>query len=97
MNKEEYKYKPQTIEEIKVRDDAKDSSIILKGVLFLTGFFLLGLFIGDFFFGQTYLTPEIIGGICGFLMGSALTTIVQGHFSKKMNLQKDKDKVGEQK
>ena len=79
-----------TIEEIKVRDAAKDSSRVIWGVLTLCGIFLGGLFIGDLFFDKNYMTPEIIHSIGGFLVGSCLVSIVTSFFqARAMNQLRD--------
>lgn len=71
-----------TLEEIKLRDEAKDTTLLTRGILLILGAFLTGLFIGDFFFKTDYLTPEIIHTVFGFI-GGVLTMIVNSHFQKK--------------
>lgn len=86
-----------TLEEIKVRDAAKDSSRVINGVLILCGGFIGGLFAGDLFFEKNYMTPEIIHSIGGFLIGSCLTAIVTSFFqARAMNQLKESLKKQEE-
>ena len=81
---------PLSLDEIKVRDAAKDSSTVIWGVFALCALFLGGLFIGDIAFGKNYLTPEIIHSVLSFLVGSCLTAIVTSFFqARAMNQLKE--------
>lgn len=81
---------PLTLEEIKVRDAAKDSSTVIWGVFILCFLFLLGLFVGDIAFGKNYMTPEIVHSVLSFLIGSCLTAIVTSFFqARAMNQLKE--------
>ena len=46
---------PLSIEEIRIKDQARDSTIITLGILFIFGGTLIGLFIGDLFFNKNIL------------------------------------------
>ncbi len=71
------------LEEIQVRDDAKDRTLILWGILVLAGAYLAGLLIGDLFYGKSFLTPEINHTIIGFIFG-VMTTLATAIAGKKM-------------
>lgn len=75
--------KQHEIDLLNTKDDNRDSSITLWGVLLLCGLFIVGLFVGEFAFNKKYLTPELIHSLGGFLLGSALMCIVQGLFQKQ--------------
>ena len=83
-NKTEAEQINKTLEEIKLKDEAKDTSSIIRGVFLISGGFLLGLFIGDFWFSKDYLTAEIIHTVIGFILGSCLSPIITSFFGKKI-------------
>ena len=61
--------KERTLEEIRIKDQARDSTIITLGILIIFGVILTGLFIGDLFFGKAYLTEALIHTIVAFPAG----------------------------
>ena len=80
--------KQHEIDLLNTKDDNRDSSITLWGVLILCGLFIVGLFVGEFGYNKNYLTPELIHSLGGFLLGSALMCIVQGLFQKQVGKSK---------
>ena len=61
--------RPISIEEIRIKDQARDSTIITLGILIIFGGTLLLLFVGDLFFGKKYLTEALIHTIVAFPAG----------------------------
>lgn len=59
----------QTLEEIRLRDRARDSTIISCGILFVFGGIIALLFVGDFAFGKDYITEALIHTIIAFPAG----------------------------
>ncbi|MCY4584387.1 MAG: hypothetical protein OXE50_16575 [Chloroflexi bacterium] len=74
----------ERLDEIQVKDDAKDRTLILWGILVLAGLYLLGLLIGDLFYDKNFLTPEINHTIIGFIFG-VMTTLATAIAGKKMS------------
>ena len=77
-----------TLEEIRLKDQARDSTIITSGILFIFGAILVGLFIGDLFFGKSYLTEALIHTIVAFpagWIGHAVTSFFVEKAKGKMN------------
>lgn len=83
--------KGRSLEEIRLKDQARDSTIITAGILLIFGLILLGLFIGDLFFGKQYLTEALIHTIVAFPAGWI------GHAVTSFFVEKAKSKLSERK
>ena len=59
----------KSIEEIRIKDQARDSTIITLGILVIFGAIIVGLFLGDLFFEKAYLTEALIHTIVAFPAG----------------------------
>ena len=81
--------KERSIEEIRIKDQARDSTIITLGILLIFGVILLGLFVGDLFFGKEYLTEALIHTIVAFPAGWI------GHAVTSFFVEKAKSKIAE--
>ena len=84
----ERKKEPLSIEEIRIKDQARDSTIITVGILSIFSITLLGLFVGDLFFGKDYLTEALIHTIVAFpagWIGHAVTSFFVEKAKAKMN------------
>ena len=82
--------KERSIEEIRIKDQARDSTIITLGILLIFGVTLIGLFIGDLFFDKDYLTEALIHTIVAFPAGWI------GHAVTSFFVEKAKAKLAEQ-
>ena len=80
---------PLSIEEIRIKDQARDSTIITLGILFIFGGTLIGLFIGDLFFNKKYLTEALIHTIVAFPAGWV------GHAVTSFFVEKAKSKISQ--
>ena len=70
MSKANDTQKPNpSLEEIRLRDRARDSTIISVGILFVFGLIIALLFVGDFFFSKSYITESLISIIVAFPAG----------------------------
>ena len=81
--------KERSIEEIRIKDQARDSTIITLGILLIFGVTLVGLFIGDLFFDKDYLTEALIHTIIAFPAGWI------GHAVTSFFVEKAKSKLAE--
>lgn len=82
MEPEDQNELDQKLEEIRLKDEAKDTTILTYGVLIIFGSFLLLLFVGDMFFSKTYLTAELIHSVAGWL-GGYISAIITAKIGKK--------------
>ena len=81
----------KSIEEIRIKDQARDSTIITLGILLIFGVILVGLFVGDLFFNKDYLTEALIHTIVAFpagWIGHAVTSFFVEKAKSRMNEQK---------
>ena len=78
-----------TIEEIKIRDQARDSTIITSGILGIFFSIIVLLFMGDFFFDKAYLTEALIHTMVAFPAGWI------GHAVTSFFVEKAKQKMAE--
>ena len=81
--------KELSIEEIRIKDQARDSTIITLGILIIFGVIISALFVGDFFFGKTYITEALIHTIVAFPAGWI------GHAVTSFFVEKAKTKMAE--
>ena len=83
----EQKKQPLSIEEIRIKDQARDSTIITVGILGIFGVIIFGLFIGDLFFEKNYLTEALIHTLIAFPAGWI------GHAVTSFFVEKAKSKI----
>ena len=82
MTTEEQNELDRQLEEIRVRDEARDTTILTVGVLGMFILFIAFLFVGDLFFDKKYLTAELIHSIGGWI-GGYVSAIVTAKIGKK--------------